>query len=314
MSTRFATAAYDGNTELVATLLQDPRVDPAEMDNYAIRWAANHGHTAVVALLLQDPRVNPTARYDSALHSAIQNRYTEIVKLLLSHPLVDPAANYNSAIQRAVLSNSPDTLHLLLQDPRVDPTIVNNKPIRMAAKSGYTSIVKLLLQDERVDPTAKNSETIRLAARYGHIYIVALLLQDGRADPTAHNHVALIDSAHRIAAATDTYYQIVYLLLEDSRTWTAAKPPKITKEIMKVLTDQQRITTWAVRAFQHKWTSMSNTQLYEPSLKYIIEQYLPIRFSVHATNPQIRTQFSRYIKVIWDAGVPYDDDVLTRHI
>ena len=43
-------------------LLNDPRVDPSTVDNYAIRFASENGHTKVVKVLLSDPRVGPKYR------------------------------------------------------------------------------------------------------------------------------------------------------------------------------------------------------------------------------------------------------------
>ena len=42
---------------MVKLLLQDPRVDPSDRNNGAIRLAHQNGHVEVVKLLLQDPRV-----------------------------------------------------------------------------------------------------------------------------------------------------------------------------------------------------------------------------------------------------------------
>jgi hypothetical protein len=50
-------ASQYGKLAVVARLLQDPRVDPSDRDNQAIRKASNSGRLAVVERLLQDPRV-----------------------------------------------------------------------------------------------------------------------------------------------------------------------------------------------------------------------------------------------------------------
>ena len=49
----FSWASYNGHTEIVSLLLNDPRVDPRAMDNAAIRCASHNGHTEIVQLLQQ---------------------------------------------------------------------------------------------------------------------------------------------------------------------------------------------------------------------------------------------------------------------
>ena len=52
----FECATIYGHHEIVKELLSDPRVDPSDCRNKAIRWASNNGHLDVVKLLLNDPR------------------------------------------------------------------------------------------------------------------------------------------------------------------------------------------------------------------------------------------------------------------
>jgi hypothetical protein len=44
----------------------DPRVDPSAQGNYALRDASREGFKEIVALLLQDPRVDTSARENEA--------------------------------------------------------------------------------------------------------------------------------------------------------------------------------------------------------------------------------------------------------
>ena len=50
-------ASKNGHLSVVERLLQDPRVDPSDDDNYAFCMAAENGHSSVVERLLMDPRV-----------------------------------------------------------------------------------------------------------------------------------------------------------------------------------------------------------------------------------------------------------------
>ena len=60
-------AVENNKLECVSSLLKDPRVDPSEKDNQAIRYASLYGHTEIVRLLLQHPRVDPSAKNNQAI-------------------------------------------------------------------------------------------------------------------------------------------------------------------------------------------------------------------------------------------------------
>jgi len=61
MNDEFIEAAKTGNINKVILLLSNPEINPAVMNNQAIRWASTNGHSEVVKLLLTDPRVDPAA-------------------------------------------------------------------------------------------------------------------------------------------------------------------------------------------------------------------------------------------------------------
>ena len=52
-------ASRNGHTDTVATLLGDPRVDPAVRNGAALKTALKNRHPAVAALLKADPRMAP---------------------------------------------------------------------------------------------------------------------------------------------------------------------------------------------------------------------------------------------------------------
>ena len=68
---------------MVKILLRDPRVDPSDRNNEAIRWASKNGHESVVEILLKDSRVDPSDRYNEAIRVASEKGHLEVVKLLL---------------------------------------------------------------------------------------------------------------------------------------------------------------------------------------------------------------------------------------
>ena len=145
----FIFAVKSNLTFVTELLLNDPRVDPSDDNNYAIEDASFTGHTEVVKLLLADPRVNPAAADNYAIRWASQNGHADVVALLLADPRLDPAA-LNYAIRGASQEGHADVVKLLLNDPRVDPAVANNYAIRFASENGHAAVVKLLLADPRV--------------------------------------------------------------------------------------------------------------------------------------------------------------------
>jgi ankyrin repeat protein len=85
----FINEVKHGSLEVVKRLLQDPRIDPSDYDNYAIQIASANGNSAVVKILLQDPRVNPSARDNWAIQIASSYGRVAVVTLLLQDPRVD---------------------------------------------------------------------------------------------------------------------------------------------------------------------------------------------------------------------------------
>src|SRR5260370_1052359 len=93
---------------LVKSLLQNERVNPADTGNQAILFAAANGRTEVVKFLLQDPRVNPTCSSNYPIRSASGGGHTETVKLLLSDPRINPTDLNNDAIDSASRNGRTD--------------------------------------------------------------------------------------------------------------------------------------------------------------------------------------------------------------
>ena len=151
MNQEFIEAAKTGNTDKVKLLLADPRVDPADRNNYAIHFASERGHVEVVRLLLNDSRVNPATSNNRAIKWASNNGHLEVVRLLLNDPRVDPADANNGAIRWASHNGHAEVVRLLLNDIRVDPAAWNNQAIRRASQNGHVEVVRLLLSDPRVD-------------------------------------------------------------------------------------------------------------------------------------------------------------------
>jgi len=215
-------AAENGQTEIVKLLLSDDRVDPSADDNEAIRYAAKNGHTEIVKILLQDDRVNPSSRDNYAIRHAARNGHSEIVKILLKIFGVTPIAYNNEAIISSVNRGHNEVVKILLNDIRIDPIFV----IELAAQFNNIEIVKLLLQDPRprVNPPFN---ALKWAAQNGNSEIVELLLSDGRIDPSANDNEAIK------LAALYRRRKVIKLLLQDPRVdWRVIKDNSIVQKLL----------------------------------------------------------------------------------
>ena len=195
-------AIENGDADTVRLLLNDPLVDPAANNNYAIQTASVSGYKEVMRLLLDDPRVDPSADDNVAIKLASKGGNADVMRLLLADPRVDPSKtivntsrsgylevirvvladgriDLSGLIAMASLYGSTEKVRLLLADPRVDPTEDNNSAIKDASRNGHTEVVRLLLADGRVDPAADDNYAIRWATKNGHTEISKLLLQHG---------------------------------------------------------------------------------------------------------------------------------------
>jgi hypothetical protein len=115
----FWEACLRGKVDLVRELIEDPRVDPAAEDNWAISDAAYRGHARIVQMLLADARVDPSVRRNEPLCRAAREGHADVTRLLLSHHKVDPSANNNYAIIEAARRGHAAVVKLLLTDQRI---------------------------------------------------------------------------------------------------------------------------------------------------------------------------------------------------
>src|SRR5207244_2770559 len=100
-------AIEQNNSEIVHALLTDPyskdRIDPSFPDNYPlikIIHTVSDGDTEVLAELLKDPRVDPTVNDNEplALASIYENIHSDVLKLLLQDSRIDPTSRGNNLI------------------------------------------------------------------------------------------------------------------------------------------------------------------------------------------------------------------------
>ena len=93
---QFNQAVKSNDIKNVKLLLNHPKVNPADNDNWAIISASMEGHYDIVKLLLNDNRVNP-ADYNnlSIIYSSIEDHY-DIVNLLWQDQRVKDSLKNNN--------------------------------------------------------------------------------------------------------------------------------------------------------------------------------------------------------------------------
>ena len=104
----FHDAVEEGQLNVVNRLLDDPRVDPSVLDNYALDRAVYLGFTKIVELLLGDKRVGDVkGDYEDPtdgglLSSAVEYEYYDIFDLLIKDKRFDPSSKNYSALNTAL--------------------------------------------------------------------------------------------------------------------------------------------------------------------------------------------------------------------
>ena len=92
----FIDACGFGYFDKVKSLLLNENVNPADNNNYAIRWASFYGYYNIVKLLSKDKRVNPADWNNCAIRWVSENGYFNILKLLLGNKRVINSFNFDN--------------------------------------------------------------------------------------------------------------------------------------------------------------------------------------------------------------------------
>lgn len=138
----------NGDIKKIIELLQ--KIDVCINKNSPIQIASDTGHIEAVKYLLKDPRVDPSDMDCYALILASANGYSEIVKLLLEDERVDPSIHDNEALRRTIICGHTETLKVLMEHYKVNCAVNDNFPLYFAAKSGSINLVEVLLENHNV--------------------------------------------------------------------------------------------------------------------------------------------------------------------
>ena len=219
-STALIRASWDGDTEIVAMLLEKGADVNAKDNNgsTALMKASLNGHTKVVSMLLEKGAdVNAKDNNGStALNWASLQGHTEIVRMLLEKGAdVNVKTDYGStALALASWNGETEIVRMLLEKGAdVNAKDANGSTALMKASlNGYTKVVSILLE-KGADVNAKhnNRSTALMKATWdGDTEIVAMLLEKG-ADVNAKDADG---STALIKASLNGHTKVVSMLLE----------------------------------------------------------------------------------------------------
>jgi len=170
---------YNGDTDAVIRLLEDPNFDPSANDNNAILLAATHGHLAIVAALLKDPRVDPSARDSVAMSNAAHYGHIDVLDLLLKDSRVD-SSDCAYVLQSSARNGNLKAVICLLEGHLYLPSTYNNT-LKIASKYKHHQIVEFLLCDTRVLPSLRRSdfcEFIKNFSNFASSYKIVEVYED----------------------------------------------------------------------------------------------------------------------------------------
>jgi hypothetical protein len=126
-TTAIRVAVEGGHEAIVQRLLRIPRVDPMIDGGRVLRMAASKGNSQILALLLQDRRVDSSpAQIIGLFRAAVAHDKANIIDLLLQRQEVNFDNVIDEVLVEAVAGGHEAVVKRLLQDPRVDPTILED--------------------------------------------------------------------------------------------------------------------------------------------------------------------------------------------
>lgn len=130
------------------SLIADEVFDPNKCG--ALERMIDQGIESRVIEFLQNPRVNPAENDNEAIKLASANGMVNVVDHLLKNPKVDPSSDNNISVRWASIRGHLNVVNRLLKDPRVDPSDNQNSAYLLSKRAGKTEIIARLMEDPRV--------------------------------------------------------------------------------------------------------------------------------------------------------------------
>lgn len=137
-----------GYTEIVQYLIQ--LVEPQADYNKALIIACEKGDLDTFKILLQHPKVNPGDRNDYCFRFCCRQDMIPFVDILLHDKRVNPAARDNEAFIEACIQKNFECVKKLICDPRISPEARDNMALITCSRQWNIQMVKLLWTDVRV--------------------------------------------------------------------------------------------------------------------------------------------------------------------
>lgn len=148
----------DKNAQIISILLDDPRIDPNDIDNcgdtFFHHLAGHKVGKELILKILDDPRINIQIKNnigDTPFMIACMYNNVEFVKLLLNEPRIDPNARNNNgetAFFQACKYLRKNVINLLIDDSRIDPNIPD--------KNGITPFCIMIIGMKKYHTNNKN--------------------------------------------------------------------------------------------------------------------------------------------------------------
>lgn len=161
-------AAEQGDTSKVITLLKDKNLNPAqalENGSTPLSLATRHGHPDIVAVLLDDPRLQPTDHHYASVHEQLvhlmrseppQGDQLQRLQAFWQHPIIDPnwqGHDGKTLLHLAAENDAIEEMSFLLErcapSSKADPDMPDHggfTPLHVATQRRHSRIVQALLQ------------------------------------------------------------------------------------------------------------------------------------------------------------------------
>ncbi|CAK7994494.1 Hypothetical protein POVR1_LOCUS18 [uncultured virus] len=179
-------ASENGDLQMVRILINDPRVNPGNNDNYALRNAIHVGNLGVVNELLTVPTVDPTKGIEIAHDLGL----TELLEILLLDARSDPYIVWkyrgrnldqlpatSEVLRSAIEENDTEAAKQLLAR---DDVIPDDSMLIVAIQKENNKLVELLLARNEISPSCNENLAVTMAQDLGFPQILRLLLESER--------------------------------------------------------------------------------------------------------------------------------------
>jgi len=155
----FIHACEHNSLKCVRMFLENPKLDPSENDNYALKTTIQNKRMKLLKLLLEDDRIKIDDEREDLLILGVKDDDLKLVKIALGagKKKLEGADAFIYACQL----NRIDALRLILKYTLANPGVNSNFALQESIKFGHLDIVKNLLKDKRVDPSAENYKLIK---------------------------------------------------------------------------------------------------------------------------------------------------------